>query len=201
MGTPVPRLLSSSPGCCWLPVIDYLLEWSVEQRTWSGEHMQHGGAKKAAEEPQRSQTCTVISLETEESAFSFPTEGHPPILCDCRKATWGGERGERVERRRRGGRTGQSLLQADVRSPPLSKIDRSTERGPAWSWRRSTGSVPPAFTLFLFYSTFMWCLFFLCAAVYCLMIHNPPQSELHSVAALRWSAGHEAGHPVISEKG
>lgn len=46
MRTPVPRLLSSSPGCCWLPVIDYLMEWSVEQRTWFGEHRQHGGRNK-----------------------------------------------------------------------------------------------------------------------------------------------------------
>lgn len=154
------------------------------------------GAKQAADEPQRSQTCTFIPLETEESALSFPIEGHPPILYGCCRATWGGERGEG---RRRGGGTGQPLLQADVWSPPLSKIDRSTERGPAWPWRRSTGSVPLAFTLFLFHSTFMWCLSFLCAAVYCLMIHNSPQSELHS--AFRWSAGEGGGHPVISEKG
>lgn len=193
MRTPVPRLLSSSPGCCWLPVIDYLMEWSVEQRTWFGEHRQHGGRNKPRTNRKEVKPALLFLWRRKTQRSRFPSR---VIRRYCTAAV---EPREEGRGERRGGGTGQPLLQADVWSPPLSKIDRSTERGPAWPWRRSTGSVPLAFTLFLFHSTFMWCLSFLCAAVYCLMIHNSPQSELHS--AFRWSAGEGGGHPVISEKG
>ena len=112
-------------------------------------------------------------------------------MYSCCRATWGGERGGGGEgRRRRGrGRTGQRLVHAGVWSPPLSKIDRSTERGPARPWRRSTGSVSLDFYSISvsFYLNVMYLLPVL-FTVWWYTLHNSPQSELHSVAALRWSA-------------